>query len=143
MIDARTAPYGALVLRVALGAMWIAHGLMKVFVFTPAGFGGFLGSLGYPALLAWPVILAEVVGGALIVAGLWGRAVSLALVPVMIAAMLVHVPNGWSFSAAGGGWEYPAFLIAASIAHALIGDGAHALARDPVAARRGTLVAAE
>jgi len=40
---------------------------------------------------------------------------------------MVHAGNGWLFTAANGGWEYPAFLIAASLAHVLIGDGALAL----------------
>jgi putative oxidoreductase len=129
MIDTRFAPYGALLLRLALGTMWIAHGLMKVFVFSVPGFAGFLESQGHPGFLALPIIAAEVVGGALIVLGFHGRLVSLALIPIMAGAMLVHVPNGWTFSATGGGWEYPAFLIVAQLAHGLIGDGAYALSR--------------
>lgn len=131
-IDGRTAPYGIFVLRVALGAMWISHALLKYLVFTIAGFGGFLAKIGYPAELAWPVFLAEFVGGLLIVAGFYARHVALALVPVMATAMLVHVPNGWVFSAQGGGWEYPAFLIVSSVALWLLGDGAFALRSRPL-----------
>jgi len=47
MIDTRTAAYGALALRVALGVLALAHGLLKLFVFTPAGTVGFFASLGY------------------------------------------------------------------------------------------------
>lgn len=130
--DAQTAPYGLFALRAALGTMWIAHGLLKVFVFGVAGFAGFLGSLGYPAALAAPIIAAEVIGGVLILLGFYGRQVSVLLLPVMAAAMLVHVPNGWLFSAPNGGWEYPAFLIVASIAHALAGEGAFALRARPL-----------
>lgn len=130
--DAHTAPYGLFALRAALGTMWIAHGLFKVFAFGIAGFAGFLGSLGYPAALAGPVIAAEIIGGVLILLGIYGRQVSLLLVPVMVTAMLVHVPNGWLFSAPNGGWEYPAFLIVASIAHALAGEGAFALRARPL-----------
>jgi len=133
MTNTDTTPYGLLALRVALGAMWIAHGLLKLFVFGVAGFAGFLGSLGLPTVLALPIIAAEVVGGVLILLGLYGRHVSLLLIPVMAGAMMVHVPNGWLFSAAKGGWEYPAFLIVASIAHALAGDGALALRSAPLA----------
>jgi putative oxidoreductase len=121
------------VLRAALGAMWIAHALLKVLVFGVAGFAGFLGSLGYPAVLAGPIIAAELIGGILILLGIYGRQVSVLLIPVMAAAMLVHVPNGWLFSAPNGGWEYPAFLIAASLTHALAGDGAFALRSRPLA----------
>jgi putative oxidoreductase len=127
MIDHRLAPYGALALRVALGAMFIAHAYLKLAVFTVPGFAGFLGKLGLPAFLAWPIILAELVGGLAILTGFYGRLVSAALLPILLGALFVHAPNGWLFTAANGGWEYPAFLAAAALAHALIGDGAFAL----------------
>ena len=41
MIDNRTAAYGLLVLRVALGVLALSHGLTKLLVFTPAGTVGF------------------------------------------------------------------------------------------------------
>jgi putative oxidoreductase len=127
MIDTRLAPYGALGLRLALGLMFIAHAYLKLAVFTPAGFAGFLGSLGLPAFLAWPIILVELVGGLAILIGFHGRYVSLALLPVLLGALAVHAPNGWVFTAANGGWEYPAFLALTALAHGLIGDGALAL----------------
>jgi len=37
MIDSRTAPYAALLLRLSLGALFLAHAGLKFFVFTPAG----------------------------------------------------------------------------------------------------------
>jgi putative oxidoreductase len=141
MIDNRLAPYGALGLRVALGAMFIAHAWLKIAVFTPAGFAGFLGQIGLPAFLAWPIILAELLGGLAILTGFYGRYVSLALLPVLLGALAVHAPNGWLFTAANGGWEYPAFLALAALAHGLIGDGALALKSDRVALA-GTPVAA-
>ena len=42
-------------------------------------------------------------------------------------ALFVHVPNGWLFTAANGGWEYPAFLVVAAVSHVLTGEGAFAL----------------
>jgi putative oxidoreductase len=127
MIDTRLAPYGALALRVALGVMFIAHAYLKIAIFTPAGFAGFLGQVGLPASLAWPIILAEVIGGLAILVGFYGRYVSLLLLPVLLGALFVHAPNGWVFNAPNGGWEYPAFLALAALAQALIGDGALAL----------------
>ncbi|MCF5428082.1 DoxX family protein, partial [Pseudomonas syringae] len=59
MIDSRTAPYAAFVLRLALGLMFIAHGLTKVLVFTPAGTAGFFESIGFPGFLAYPVMAFE------------------------------------------------------------------------------------
>lgn len=132
MIDTNSAPYGVFILRVALGAMWISHALMKYVLFTIPGFAGYLGSLGLPTQLAWPVFLAELIGGILIVAGVYARHVALLLIPVMVAAMSVHIPNGWIFSNAGGGWEYPGFLIVTSFALWLIGDGAFALRSRPL-----------
>jgi putative oxidoreductase len=127
MIDRRLAPYGAFALRAALGVMFIAHAYLKYAVFTVPGFAGFLGSVGLPAVLAWPIILAELIGGLAILAGVYGRLVSMALLPVLLGALAVHAPNGWVFNAPNGGWEYPAFLALAAVAHALIGDGAFAV----------------
>lgn len=126
MIDNRLAPYGALALRIALGVMFIAHAYLKLAIFTVPGFQGFLGQIGLPTFLAWPIILAELVGGAAILAGFYGRLASLALLPVLLGALMVHAPNGWLFNAPNGGWEYPAFMALTALAHALIGDGAFA-----------------
>jgi putative oxidoreductase len=128
MIDQRTAPYAALLMRVALGVMFIAHSLwLKVFVFTVAGTAGFFESLGLPAALAYLTIAAEGIGGILLILGVGSRWVALALVPVLLGATWVHSGNGWLFSAEGGGWEYPFFLTVAALVQGLLGDGAHAL----------------
>ncbi len=132
MVDLRTASYGALLLRLSLGAMWISHALLKLIVFTVPGFAGFLQSLGLPGFLAGPVIAAELIGGVLILSGFYGRYVSILLIPVMLGAMSAHIGNGWVFSAPNGGWEYPLFLVVASLAHGLIGDGALALRSRPL-----------
>ena len=131
MIDQRTAPYGALLLRVSLGVMFIAHSVyLKFFVFTLAGTAQFFGSLGLPEFLAYVVFAAETVGGLALIVGFRVRLVSVALIPILLGAFWVHSGNGWLFSAKGGGWEYPLFLIAASVAQALVGSGAHALTSD-------------
>jgi putative oxidoreductase len=125
-IDTSTS-WAALVLRVGLGAVFIAHALAKLFVFTMPGTVAFFEAHGFPGWTAYPVFAAELAGGALLVAGLFTRAVSAALIPVMAGAFLVHWPNGWSFTAEGGGWEYVAFLTAALVTQALLGDGALAV----------------
>lgn len=126
-IDERLAPYGALALRVGLGTMWVAHALLKWFVFTLPGFAAWLGTQGLPPAFAWPVFLLELAGGLAIVLGIYGRYMALILIPVMLVAAWTHVPNGWLHTSPGGGWEYPAFLVVASLAYGLIGDGAYAL----------------
>lgn len=119
-----TAAHGAALLRVALGAMWIAHALLKIVVYTLPGAAKFFETVGLPGVLVYPVVAAELAGGIAILLGLQGRWVSLALLPILAVASWVHLPNGWVFTAPNGGWEYPVFLLAASIAHALLGDGA-------------------
>lgn len=124
-----SAQFGIAILRVSLGVMWIAHALLKLVVFTLPGTAKFFESIGLPGFLAYPVFGVELLGGLALVLGIYARQVSLALVPVMAVAAWVHVPNGWMHTNAGGGWEYPVFLIAASIALWLIGDGAGAIKR--------------
>lgn len=124
MNDGQNTAYGALMLRLALGAVLIAHGLLKVVVFTLPGTVQFFSSVGFPGWLAYLVVAAELGGGLLLLAGVMTRWASLFLVPVMLGAMSVHWHNGWVFSAPGGGWEYPAFLAVALIVQALLGPGA-------------------
>jgi putative oxidoreductase len=127
LINQRTAPYAALVLRVTLGVMFIAHSLiLKHFTYTLPGTAQFFESIGLPGALAYLTFWAELLGGIALVAGFATRWVSLALVPILIGATWVHIGNGWVFSAANGGWEYPVFLIAASLVQALLGDGKYA-----------------
>lgn len=138
-MNAPSLPHAAAaVLRLSLATMWLSHAWLKFGVFTMAGFSGFLAQQGLPTVLAWPVALAEVTGGLLILLGLGGRWVSLALLPILAGATLVHAGNGWVFTAPNGGWEYPVFLMAMSLVHALLGDGrwtVRAGAAAPVMAR--------
>ncbi len=119
----------AFLLRIGLGIMYLAHSiLLKLLTFGMAGTAGFFGSIGLPAWLAYATVAAEVVGGALLILGWHTRVVALALIADLLGAIIwVHAANGWVFSAKGGGWEYPAFLILASVVLALLGDGAYAL----------------
>jgi putative oxidoreductase len=128
MIDTRTAPYAALLLRITLGGLFLAHAGLKFFVFTPAGTAKFFASLGLPAELAYVTMAAEIIGGLALIAGLWTRPVALALTPILLAAIvMVHGSAGFFFNNPNGGWEYPAFWIVALFAQALLGDGAYAL----------------
>jgi len=118
----------ALVNRLALGTMFLAHGLLKVFVFTLPGTVGFFQSIGFPGWTAYLVTVAEIAGGAALILGIRTRWVAAALLPVLLGALYVHLGNGWVFSAPNGGWEYPAFLVASSAVQVLLGDGRLALA---------------
>lgn len=128
MIDTRTAPYAALLLRVSLGGLFLAHAGLKLFVFTPAGTAGFFGSVGLPPALAYLTIAAEIIGGIALILGLWTRVVAIAVTPILLGAIFaVHGSAGFFFSNPHGGWEYPAFWSVALIVQALLGDGAYAL----------------
>jgi putative oxidoreductase len=109
--------------------MFVAHALLKYFVFTLPGTAQFFESLGLPGALGYLTFAAELVGGVLLIAGVRVRTVSLVLVPVLLGATWVHAGNGWLFSAPKGGWEYPAFWTVTLIVQALLGDGAFALRR--------------
>lgn len=123
-----TNAYGVALLRVTMGALVLAHGLIKLLVFTPAGTVGFFASLGLPAIAAYATIAVEVLGGLALIAGVLTRATSLVLAVVMIGTIVtVHGAKGFLFSAPGGGWEYPAFWAVALVAQALMGPGAFAL----------------
>jgi putative oxidoreductase len=120
--------YGILLLRLALGAMFIAHSvILKLMTFTLAGTAQFFVSLGLPAWLAHATFFAEAIGGVLLLLGVQTRWVALALSPILIGAIWVHSGNGWVFTAVNGGWEYPAYLFMLCIAQAMLGDGALAL----------------
>jgi len=128
MIDPVTAPYAALVLRVSLGLLFLAHVSLKIFVFKPAGTAGYFASLGLPGWLAYLTIAAEFFGGLFLVAGILPRYVAIALVPLMLGTIAtVHGKAGWLFTNKDGGWEFPAFWAAALLVLALLGDGAWAL----------------
>ena len=123
--------YAALVLRLSSGVLFLAHGLLKVNVFTIAGTVAFFESLGLPALLAYLTIIAEIGGGIALILGVATRLVSAALIPVLLGATWVHMGNGWVFSSEGGGWEFPLFWAVVQGAIFLLGSGAYAL-RIPV-----------
>ena len=132
MIDAATAPWAALILRVGLGILFLAHGLLKLLVFKPAGAYGYFKSLGLPGALAYVTMAAELAGGSALIIGLMPRYVALLLVPLILGTIVtVHGKNGWMFSNKDGGWEFPAFWALVLFVQFLLGDGAWALIHSP------------
>lgn len=128
MIKQSTAPYAALLLRVSLGILFLAHVGLKIFVFTVPGFVGYFASLGLPAILAYAIIALELLGGMALILGIYAPWVAIPLALEMLGTIvLVHGANGWLFTNKGGGWEYPAFWTVGLIALFLLGDGAMAL----------------
>ena len=131
----------ATLLRIALGVMYLTHSIvLKVFTFGFAGTAGYFASLGLPAATAYVVIAAESIGGILLLANVRTGWVALGLLPVLFGALWVHSGNGWVFSAAGGGWEYPLFLIVVSVAVALQAFAARAVTSNATPRNAGRVV---
>lgn len=121
---------GTTVLRLSLGAMFLTHGLvLKLMTYGFAGTAGYFASIGLPEFLAYLVVVAEIVGGALLILNVVPGFVAAALLPVLLGATWAHAGNGWVFSGANGGWEYPVFWTVTLFVQALLGDGAYALRR--------------
>ncbi|WP_108250400.1 DoxX family protein [Planctomonas deserti] len=117
-----------LILRLALGAILIAHGAQKVFFYGFAGTGASFAQMGVPmAEIAGPLVgIVELVGGLAIAAGIGTRIASvLVAIDMIVAAVLVHLPNG--IFIADGGFELTLILAAAAIALALAGAGRFSL----------------
>jgi putative oxidoreductase len=111
----RLQPFAQLVMRVAIGAILIAHGYHKVF-------GGFhhhmdmVGSLGLPPWMAYLSMGTEFFGGIALVLGVFTRFFALAvLIEMGVAIWKVHLKNGLTGQ---GGYEFP--LAIATIALALL-----------------------
>lgn len=121
----------AALLRVSLGTMYLAHSfILKFFTYGLSGTAAYFQSIGLPGWLAYVVFILEAAGGVFLILGIQTRWVALSLMPALIGAIVwAHGVNGWVFTAPGGGWEYPAYLIVLSIAQFLLGDGAYALHR--------------
>lgn len=124
-----TNDFAGLTLRLALGTMYVSHALWKIITLGMPTTVQFFAAQGFPGWTAYPVVAAELLGGVLLILGVQVRAVAVLLIPVLLGALKVHLPNGFVFSYANGGWEYPAFLIVISAVQALIGEGAYALGR--------------
>ncbi|MDI3439103.1 DoxX family protein [Erwinia sp. V90_4] len=128
MFDTRTTPYAALLMRLTLGTLFLAHFGLKFFVFTPAGTAKFFASLGLPAGLAYLTMAVELIGAIALILGIYTRIVAVLLIPVLLGAIVtVHGPAGFFFTNPNGGWEFPAFWIIGLLVLALTGDGKFAL----------------
>lgn len=115
--------HGIFLLRVTLGVMFLAHGGLKLFVFTPAGTYGYFESIGFPGFFAYLTIAGELAAGIALVAGIYTRLAALATLPILLGAAYVHAGNGWVFSNTGGGWEFPVILVVLVIVQAMLGSG--------------------
>lgn len=115
--------WGLSILRIHLGIILLAHGWLKISVFTIAGTVGYFASLGLPSFFAYLVIFGEIIGGITLILGIQTRLTALFCLPILIGATFVHLNNGWLFSAEGGGWEFPVSLSIIALSIIFMGSG--------------------
>jgi len=117
---ARFRPAVPLILRVVLGAIFIAHGFQKISHGMP-DFAHTVAQLGFPlpSLFAWAAALSEFLGGICVLVGLFTRYAALAIAIVMaVAVAKVHLHEGLV-----DGYEFPLTLLTVAVAIVLLGAG--------------------
>jgi putative oxidoreductase len=114
---------GLLVLRVALGLVFVMHGGQKLFVMGPSESGAMLSQMGIPgATLVGPLLaIVEPLAGVALILGLLTRLAAFAVAADMIGAILLfHMKNGFFVPA---GIEFPMMLSASALALLALGAG--------------------
>jgi putative oxidoreductase len=139
-VTAGTASWGVTLLRLMVGVIYVVHGYVGYAVVTVPALAGYVVRMGYPLLvselLAWYLVIAHVIGGALLVLGLWTRAAAIAQLPIMASAVFLHhwrqgflmrgmtvdTPQGPQAIAAG--YEFSLLVLVATVTLVLAGPGA-------------------
>mgnify|MGYP001200093529 CR=1 FL=1 len=115
--------FGISIIRIHLGVILLAHGWLKVSVFTVLGTVDYFSSIGLSPIIAYLVIFGELIGGLVLVLGIQTRLASALTVPILLGAAITNSGNGWLHSATGGGWEYAASLTVIACAITVSGSG--------------------
>jgi len=114
---------GLLVLRLALGTVFVIHGGQKLFVMGPSGTGGMLAQMDIPgASFVGPLLsVVEPLAGVAVLIGLLTRVAALGIAADMLGAIvLFHSKHGFFVPA---GIEFPMMLVATALALMLLGPG--------------------
>lgn len=128
-----TQAWGVLLLRLVIGAVYVMHGYLALALLGPETVAGYITRMGYPSalgtVLAWYLIVVHLIGGVLIIIGLWTRWAALANIPPMASAvLLLHLPQGFFMKPVGptsaGGYEFSLTVLVATIALVFLGSGA-------------------
>jgi uncharacterized membrane protein YphA (DoxX/SURF4 family) len=110
-------PYAAFFMRLAVGGVFLIHGLSKFH----RGFGavaGFFGSAGipFPTIGAFIVIVVETIGAACVIIGLFTRAWAMCMMVEMAVAILIQLHGGHNI-------ELEGLLFAGALTLVALGDG--------------------
>jgi|SRR5262249_47854382 len=124
-----TESYGATVLRVFLGVIYIMHAYLAAFMYGPSGMSAFQHAKGipFPEIGTWYLIAAHGLGGICLLLGVFVRWAALVNVPIMAGALFfVHIHQGF-FMGKDGGYEYALLVLGATVAQAFLGAGSFTL----------------
>jgi len=122
--DHRNLDLALLLIRLSLGAIFIAHGWAKVSNID--GAIAMFASMGIGTMLTYVAAYTELLGGIAILLGVATRLAGGLLSVVMVVAIaLVHFKNG--FDMANGGYEYQLLILVCAIAIAIVGPGKYSL----------------
>jgi putative oxidoreductase len=106
-------PYAYTLIRIAIGAIFIPHGVLKLF------YGGAHSAFGYGSGIL------ELVGGLAIALGIYVRPIAVILIGAVLMAIATNIGKGWLWTR--GGVQYHTFLLGMLLAVAIGGEGRHAL----------------
>ena len=118
---------GLTLLRSVTGAIFMAHGAQKLFVYGLAGVGGGFAQMGipFPSVVGPLVGFVELFGGLALIAGLLTRLAALGLTANMLGALfLVHLQAGFFLP---NGYEFVLMLAASTAALTITGAGQYSL----------------
>jgi putative oxidoreductase len=121
----RLQPFGALVMRLVLGAIMVAHGYGKI---IPRGalynFAQAVSHMGFPVWLGYVAAFTEFFGGMLLILGLLTRIAALGTaIDMAVAVIKVHLHNGLTGHNGQGGFEFPLALFVVSLMLVFTGAG--------------------
>jgi putative oxidoreductase len=110
-------PHSLVVLRVATAIMFMAHAGVRAAHNTVPQFAAFMAGKGfaYPVAVVWGITVFELVGGLLLILGVFTRWVTVGLLAIAGGGIvLIHFKLGWFVGEHGtGGMEYSVLLMVA------------------------------
>jgi len=105
-------------IRASIGAIFIVHSLKK---FDPS-WQQWLINMGLPPELQWPIALAELIGGILLIVGILTR-ITASVFSIILLGAIFHIRWENGFLISEGGWEWDLVMLAAVLSIIAAGPG--------------------